>query len=234
MKSTRIFGLTAFVAICAMASAQGPVTLKLTPKVGDTFRYKLSAEMEVMGAKATVSGTVSDKVTEVTPEGGYTVESSSTEMVGNFSGTEMQIPDSKSTSKYKADGALVDIQGEEVAGANGAEGWRRANLSNFVYPADPLKIGDTWTSSIASDSKTGAVAAKTTYAVEKFEKVGNHETVKVKFTSKETEGSDPASSDGFVWLDVKDGTQIKVQVTWSNVPMMGNPIAGKVTMERID
>ena len=234
MKSTRIFGLTAFVAMCAMATAQGPVTLKLTPKVGDTFRYKLTAEMEVMGTTATVTGTVADKVTEVSPEGDYSVESSSTNMTGNFGGQEMPIPDSKSTSKYKASGVLVDIQGEEVAGSSAADAWRRANLSNFVYPTNAIKTGDTWTSSVTADSKTGAVASTTTYTVDSFEKIGSHDTVKIKFTSKETEGDAPATSDGFVWLDTKDGTQVKVQVAWTNVPMMGNPISGKVSMERID
>lgn len=234
MKSIRIFGLTTLVAVCAFAAADGPVTLKYTPKVGDTLKFKLTAEMELMGTSATVTGTVEDKVSEVATDGGYTVESSSTNMVGNFGGQEMPVPDSKSTSKYSATGTLLDIQGEEVAGSSAADAWRRANLANFIYPTTPVKTGDTWTSSVTADAKTGAVASTTTYSVDSFEKIGSHDTVKVKFTSKETAGDTPASSDGFVWLDVKDGTQVKVQVTWSNVPMMGNPISGKVTMERID
>ena len=103
-----------------------------------------------------------------------------------------------------------------------------------MYPDKPVKIGDTWTSTVTADDKKGTVAGTTTYKVDSLEKIGSHDTVKIKVTYKETAGDSPASTDGFVWIDTKDGSMVKATSTWTNVPMSGMTIGGTFTLERAD
>lgn len=229
-RTTRLIGLGLLVATCAVAlAAIDPLTLKLAPKVGDTMKFRLKAEIATQMGNADVTADISDKITKVEGDS-FTVESSQTNMKINFNGSEMPGQDGTNTSVSKLNGEIVDMQGEEQS----ESAWRVAELDNFIYPDKAVNVGDTWSYTLKADDKKGIVAAQAEYKVDSLEKIGTRDTVKIKQTYKETAGSTPASSDGFVWLDTKDGTVVKKEMTWTDVPLGPTPINGKITVERVD
>ncbi len=230
MKNLRVVGLCALVVLGAFAAAQDAMTLKFAPKMGDTFKYKLSGNLDFQGQSGTITSNINDKITK-SDDSGYTISSTQSGTVIEFNGQTIPGPDATETTVFKSTGEIVDIQSEQSAAQNP---WRAAELNNFVYPDKPVKVGDTWTSSVTADEKKGTVAATTNYKVDSLEKIGTHDTAKIKVTFKESGGSDPASADGFVWIDVKDGSMVKGVSTWANVPMGPAAINGTFTVERVD
>jgi hypothetical protein len=229
-RTTRLIGTILLATTCAMAfAAHDAVTLKFARKEGDSAKFKMTADMAVMGVTATLSGNVQDKVTKVSADG-YTIESTQSNVQAVVNGSPMPQPDSTDTSSFKNNGELVDYVSEHVS----PEAWRIAELSGFVLPDKAVSVGDTWTSTVAADDKKGIVAASATYKLEAMEKVGTHDTAKVKVSYKETAGTDPASSEGYCWIDVKDGSTVKTTATWANVPIQGVLANGTITMERVD
>lgn len=229
-RNIRVIGLTLLAAACALALAQDALTLKMNPKVGDTYKFKLTATMAMSGMEATLSGHLTDKVVEVAPSGEYLIESSQTDTVVKAMDQEIPLPSEVVKSRYSATGDLLDVQADQMS----PEKWRLAQLTSFTYPTTAVKVGDEWTSTVKADEKTGVVAAKRTFKVDSLEKVGDHDTAKIKSTYTETEGSSPASADGYVWVDTKDGSIVKSESDWKNVPVGpgGASADGKVTMER--
>jgi hypothetical protein len=230
-KTTRLIGLSLLVATCAVAlAAWDPVSLKFTPKVGDTIKYHLTADVDTQMGSASVTADIQDKITKSDGDG-YTTESAQTNGMVSFNGGSQPIPDGTDTTVTKANGEIVDIttdQGEQPGM------WRVAELDNFIYPDKPVSVGDEWSHTVAADDKKGIVAASAQYKVDSMEKIGDHDTAKVKVTYKETAGDSPASSDGYVWVDVKDGSIVKKETTWTNVPLGPMPVNGKVKLERVD
>ena len=230
-RNTRLIGIGLLIATCATALAvQDAITLKFAPAEGAVYKYKISGSFQFSGADATLSGNVQDKVTKVDKDGNYTVEASQSGMAIEFNGQTMSPPDTKDTTTFKPNGDVVDYQSDTPS----PDARRMADLNTFVYPDKPVKVGDEWTSSLAEDSKNGVVPATVKYKFDSLEKIGSHDTAKIKVTYKETSGSDPAGSDGFVWIDTKDGSMVKGQAAWTNVPTPGGLATASVTMERVD
>jgi len=86
---------------------------------------------------------------------------------------------------------------------------------------------------VKEDKKTGVVPAKGEFKLVAEEKLGAHDALKIKATVKETSGDNPAASDGFVWIDKKDGSMLKTEVKWTNAPVpgVGFPVAATVKIE---
>jgi hypothetical protein len=231
MKNLRIVGLCALVALGALAAAQDAMNLKFAPKVGDTFKYKLNGNFTTSQIDGTISASVTDKVTK-SDGNGYTMSSTQSDLTISIAGSPQPGgPDQTDTTSFNSKGEILDIEAEQV----NDNMWRLAELNDFVYPDKPVKVGDTWTSTVTADAKKGTVAATATYVVDSTEKIGSHDTVKIKVNYKETSGDAPATSDGFVWIDTKDGSMVKGVSTWANVPAAaGMSLGGTFTLERVD
>jgi hypothetical protein len=95
-------------------------------------------------------------------------------------------------------------------------------------------VGDDWSVDLAVDAKSRPVAIKAEYKVEAQEKVGSFDTFKVKTVVKETTGAEPASADGFIWVNIADGSMVKYEATWNNPPFAGLPgqLTAKVSIVR--
>ena len=233
-KTTRLIGLGLLVATCAVAlAAFDPITLKYTPKAGDTIKYHLKADMTTQMGAASVTADITDKVTKVDGDS-YTTESTQTNGQLSFNGNSQPIPDGTDTTVTKGNGEITDLHSDQEANGQSDSQWRIAELDNFIYPDKPVNVGDEWTYNVTADDKKGIVAATANYKVDSLEKIGSHDCVKIKLTYKETSGSQPASSDGFVWVDTKDGSLVKKTATWTDVPIGGMPVSGSVTVERVD
>jgi hypothetical protein len=230
----RFVGMGLFVAACAIAlAAQDGVMLKYAPKVGDTLKYKMTATMDVGGGTATVAADFTDKVTKA-DDTSYTVEQTQSNIQVSFNGQDMPGPDSTDTTTFKQNGEIVDIQTSDQQQQDPAAAWRVAELTNFIYPDKAVKVGDEWTYKVEADSKKGLVAAAASYKVDSTEKIGDHDTMKIKNSYKEDGATDAASSEGFVWVDTKDGSVVKSEQTWTNVPLGPMAASGKVTMTRAE
>lgn len=227
----RFIGLAAVAAMALTALAvQDAVTLKRAPKVGETIKYHIKAELEIpqMGA-AEMNATISEKVTKVSENGEYVIESSMAEGKVSFPGGEMDIPEQgATTTTFNALGAVLSLK--DPSGDPNA--MRLANLQSITFPTTALKVGDTWSTSTKKDDK-GSVDGKGDYKVEALEKVGEFDTMKISGTFKETGGEAPASSTGTFWVNVKDGTLVKLMGNIKNAPYpQVGPLDAKVTMTR--
>jgi hypothetical protein len=216
--------------MCAVAlAALDPVNLQFSPKVGDEFKYKMTGTLHITGNVAQISADIDYQVTKVQNDRTYTIKSSQTNMQAAMSGQSFNPPDSFNVTTNKANGELIDF----VSDGADATAWRLMELKHFVYPPKPVSVGDTWTSSVTADPVKGTVAATTDYKVDSMEKIGTRDTAKIKVTFKETEGATPASSDGFVWIDIKDGSMVKTITAWTNAPSAQGPIDATITIERV-
>jgi hypothetical protein len=229
-KTARSVGLGMLVSMWAVALAvQTPVNLQFSPKVGERFKYKMTGELLINGEVARISADIDYKVTKVDSDRTFTMTSSQTNMQAVLGGQTINPPDSSNTTVNKATGELLDFQTDAIDGA----AWRMMMLKHFVYPPKRVSVGEEWTSSVIADSKRGTVAASSTFKFENLEKVGSRNTAKVKISYQENEGADPASSDGFVWIDISDGSMVRTQTTWTNAPSPQGPVNGKITIERV-
>ncbi len=243
MFKLRSFAIPALVAVAAVGMAQAAATtgqapatysMKRVPKVDDVLKMRMTGEVSVAGQQVSITTLITEKVTKIDANGDYTIESSQTEGKIKFGGQEMAMPSQPaSTTKYNANGDVLEIKGDKPTEANE---YRLANLSNIHTPDAPVAEGGTWTYTAKADSKTGAVAYTATYKIIGTEKIGSHDSVKLTATIKEAEGAEPASSENTVWLDPQTYDAVKVESNWTNAPIPGapGPVSGKITLIRED
>jgi hypothetical protein len=227
------FGLLVAALSVAAIAIQDGINLKRTVKVGDTVKLRLKADVDIQGTEAAFSSLITEKITKVESNGNYTLESSQSEGKVNLGGQEMDVPGSTQTSTYKATGEVMEIKAENVDG----NFYRTAHLTSFIVGDKAVKSGDSWAVEIKKDEKTGAVAAKGTFKIEGEEKIGERDTFKIKHSIKETDGGEAAASvEATSWISKKDGTIVKSEGQWKNVPIPGAPfpVSAKYVMTRED
>lgn len=229
--NTRSWLAVGLAAAAFMALAQG-LTLKRTPKVGDTKHFTLRMEFAIFGDTAVYTSKLTERVTEVTPEGNYTVESTQSDYKVELFGDEGVVRDEdmpKQSITYTPTGEVVSVQGDFV----NESVYRLANLMAVRLPKEPIVKGDKWERSIAKNVETGVFDAKASYTYEDDEMVEDVETIRVLFEYAEIAG-DPARSDGKVWLDKRDGSVIKLETNWTSAPIPGapTPLTGSVILTR--
>ncbi len=230
LNKTAVGLFVAALSVAALAVQDG-VNLKRAPKVGDTIKYRLKGTVDFGGTDVPMSMLVTEKIAKVEDSGNYTVESSQSEGKVEINGSETEIPGDTVSTIFKATGEVVEVKvdADKLPSAT-----RLANLQSVVVQDKAVKVGDTWTTEIKKDEKSGAVAAKGTFKVEAQEKVGDFDCYKITLSMKESDGDSPASVEGTSWINVKDGTTVKMEGAWKNAPFPGAPfpINAKFTMTR--
>lgn len=217
------------LAALSMATDDGYL-LKRTPKAGTVHKYKQEGKFEVSGQQIDYQSKSTQKIVKVADDGGYTEESVSSDVTINGQEGPGGGGPMTTTTKFGPKGEILEIKADNVD----ATAYRFANLALFITPEKEVKAGDTWTYDIKEDNKTGTVASKATFTLVGEDKVGSTDTVKVKFTIKES-GADGASSEGTAWLDKSDMSMVKVSAKWANAPVPGAPvtISGDITITLI-
>jgi hypothetical protein len=206
------------------ASAGAPQTysLKRVAKIGDTAKYRLSMDVAFGDMQFKMTSTSTVKVVRVDEDGTVTTQTSQGEYKIKIKGVadEMTAPDSEpTTAARKANGELVSLNGDRID----ASSYRLDNLNAFHAPDNPVKVGDRWTFDSKGNTATGAVAGKAEFELLGIERVGPYEAAKVRWTYQETEGPTPATSEGTVWIDVKDGSLVKSEGKLKNAPLRDAP-----------
>jgi hypothetical protein len=169
-----------------------------------------------------------DTITDVAADGTFTTESLQSDMQLNGSPSPQQ-PTGPSTIKAKPDGSIISITGPEGASDQG----RLAALTSFYYPSKPVDVNDTWSFEGKKDDKLGNMDFKSDMKYLGEEKVGTVDTYKVDVDAKETTPGTPASLHSTVWLDVTDGSMVKVVSNFTNMPVQaGITVDGSLTYTR--
>lgn len=219
----------------AALAATDAVTLVRKPKKDEVHKYSMKADIDVNGLQVSVIATTQEKTTDVAEDGSYTVEEMLVDGKTTAAGQEKDLAGGPPSSMiYKTNGIISKINGDAKQATSNA--YRMANLSLLYLPDKAVNVGDAWTYDVKADKATGAVAAKGEFKLLGDEKVGTHDTWKIKATIKETEGDTPSSSDGTVWIDKADGSMVKNEVKWVNAPFPGIqvPVNATVKIERIE
>lgn len=227
---TRVFRATLLTA-CALLSLSATFsqeyTLKLNVKEGDSFRYRMSMEIDFGGQNVLVTTTITNKVLKVEESGNVQMESASGEMVIKFGDQEMPQPAPPATKMtFKPNGSVAKVDGGDAM-------MQQMNAAQMVYPEKPIKVGDKWSETV----KNAVGELKIDYEFVGVEKVGDTETVKIKMTArsvnaKEGEGY---SADGFNWIDPKTGMLLKMEARIKGMQVEGAPmpIDGTLKMELV-
>lgn len=228
---TRVFRATLLTA-CALLSLSAAIaqeyTLKLNVKEGDTFKYRMSMEIDFGGQNLLATTTITNKVLKVEENGNIQMESASGEMVIKFGDQEMPQPASPPTKiTYKPNGEVVKMES--------VQGPLPSNIGNVAFPDKPVKLGDKWSHTIKGQN--GVPDIETTYELIGTEKIAESEALKMKVSAraanaKEGEGF---SSSGHIWIDPKTGMLIKSELQLKGWQVEGAPmpIDGTLKMELV-
>lgn len=234
MKHILLLAASAVSIGSALAVSIQTYSLKRVAKIGDSAKYRLSMDVAFGDMQFKMTSTSTLKVVRVDEDGTVTTQTSQGEYKIKIKGVaeEMTAPDTEpTTAARKANGELVSLNGDRID----ASSYRLDNLNAFHAPDSPVKVGDRWTFDVKGDSKTGAVAGKAEFELLGIERVGVYESAKIRWTYQETEGATPASSEGTVWIDVKDGSLVKSEGKLKNAPLRDapRPVDFSFTTERI-
>jgi len=226
----RVFRATLLTA-CALMSLSAAFsqeyTLKLNVKEGDTFKYRMSIEIDFGGQPVFVTTTVTNKVLKVEENGNIQMESASSELTIKFGDQEIPQPASPPTKiTYKPNGSVAKVEGGDAM-------MQQMNASQMVYPEKPVKVGDKWSDTV----KHPAGELKIDYEFVGVEKVGEVEALKIKTTARTVNGKEGESysADGFTWIDPKTGMAVKMETRIKGMQVEGAPmpIDGTLKMELV-
>jgi hypothetical protein len=213
-KPRTAFTLIGLASVAALALAQDVVPLARAVKVGDTAIFATKLVVDMSGNKVTITGKSTEKVVKIEENGDYHVEIkySETKAVSKNGETDQsQDPD---VVVFRKNGEVARLLAAKIDPSM----IRIANMTALVLPVNSVKIGDTWMHAIVADAKTGAVAATANYKVTGREKVGDFDCLNVQLKYAETEGNNPATCEGMLWIDLASGTLVKCEAVMKNLP----------------
>lgn len=221
-----------FVAVLAapFAIAQDAVMLKRVAKEGETSKYKLLVDTEFSGMKIKFTANVIEKILKFDADGSFSVSSEQQEGMLDMDGQTQPAPAEVGTlvtTSFLADGSISDIKGDSV----NADAFRLSNLQTIFWPKEAVQAGSKWQRLVKADTVKGSLDVTANYEITGREKVGSHDCFKITFDAKEQSGSDPAGTKGTMWIDVANGLMVKNESDWTNMPIAGQVISGKVKME---
>jgi hypothetical protein len=231
MKSFGTVLLCLAVAGPCLGSDAKTYELRRQPKVGDSATYVVNASFDYSGKTAAMSMRQVETITKVDGDS-FEVETKASDCrMKSSDGKEEAVPEDKpSCTVYDRLGALLTIHEASPDGT----AYRKANMLSFVAPARAVHEGDQWTREFKADVASGMRDAKSTFCVEKAEKLGSFGTVNIRFSFAEATGTDAISSEGHLWVNQQDGSIVKIEAKFKNLPMgeAGVPVDGSFSMTR--
>ncbi len=216
--------------VAAAAFAADAVVLKMVYKKDQVTKYRMKGTLDAAGQTIEVTILTKDTVKEIAADGTVTVENETVEGKAIFGGQEMELPPQSRVTRFKPTGEIAEIKGEDID----ATYYRVANLQIFLPPAEAVTVGSKWVRKGSANKDTGAVAFTASYEIVGEEKIGEYDTFKIKYKNTETEGNEPATMEGTVWISKTDCSLVKGSAKWMNVvqPGVPVPINGEFTLTR--
>ena len=231
MKALRIGGI-AILLVAATAYAIDGVVLKYVYKKDAVTKTRIKGSLEIQGTEVSINMVNQVKVKEIAEDGTVTLEDGLLEGKASVGGQEFDIPSQGANIVVmKPNGEVKEIRGDNI----NEESYRLQNLMSFVPPTEEVKVGFKWKRELAANKDTKAPAFKSEYNIVGEEKVDGTDTFKIEYKTAETEGTEPASIEGTMWVSKEDCNLVKGSAKWANVPQPGAPmpITGNFTMERV-
>lgn len=219
--------------LVALCYSQG-TPLKKVMKVDNVAKYKLRMELAMFGDTAVYTATVTETITQVSPEGDYKVSLTQSDYKALIFGDEASIMESdlpKISYTFDNCGELKLVEGDLV----NESVYRVAALWSFPLPNKEVAPGETWTYDRKGDATKGLVDSQIKYKVEPAENFGEKPCTVLSYEMKELKGTEPAQSVGKLWIDQADGSIAKMEMKWTAAPIPGSPgpTSGTVTYERV-
>lgn len=213
-------------------AAQQTYTLARVAKVGDEAEYKFSAQLDFTEFKIDVTGKTFEKVTKVSDAGVIEYDSTQSDVKVKTPDDEQTIDESQTTKMVTGADRVLLKYGQE--GDEDASSIRLSLLGTVKKPDKPIQVGDKWSAVLKHPNKE-SFPVKADYEAIAVETIGKWETLKVKITTKETEGESPASAEGFIWIITSDGLSAKeeMKIKKAPFPMSPDPIDMEVKVERV-
>ncbi|MGQ9900764.1 MAG: hypothetical protein ACUVR1_00955 [Fimbriimonadales bacterium] len=227
IRVSRAMLLTACALLSLSAATSQEYTLKLNLKEGDTFKYRMSMEIDFGGQSVLATSTITNKVLKIEENGNIQMESASGEMIIKFGDQEMPQPAPPATKMtFKPNGSVASVEGGDGL-------MQQMNASQLVFPDKPIKVGDKWSETV----KNSNGELKIEYEFVGVEKVNDAEALKIKTTARVVNGKEGEgfSADGFVWVDPQTGMAVKMETRIKGMQVEGAPmpIDGTLKMELV-
>lgn len=228
MQQRRIWSFLMVASLSALSLAwTQEYTLRVNVKEGETYKYKMTMDIDFGGQPVVFSATLINKVVKVDSEGNYTIESTQENGLVKFGDQEMPAPAGPPTkTTFRPNGSLLKMEGENTPAAG--------SFSNMNFPDKPVKVGDKWEHEYQPSKESPKI--KVEYEVVGVEKVNEIDTLKIKVKGKSLDESQmPMSFDGHTWVDTKTGMMVRTTMVIKGLPAQGAPapIDGTMRMELV-
>ncbi|HWP30143.1 MAG TPA: hypothetical protein VNK96_00220 [Fimbriimonadales bacterium] len=113
----------------------------------------------------------------------------------------------------------IDSLGRIISGTNTLNS---SGIERITYPKNPIKIGQTWTSTAKVNSMSGTTDVKATLKLLGIERVGGVECYKTSVSTSTTVENMKISGNGFLWIRRSDGLEEKMNMSLTMKPMSKN------------
>ncbi len=230
MNARPLFALAALLAVASQATAQ-TYDLGHKPKKGTKTAYTLTFNINGQGQTIVYKAKISNEVVEVKEDGSFLMAMYQSEHQVSVGGVPQQTASETITSVtgYDRYGKPVTMGGDDTT----PNAYRTANLTSFIAPVAPMKVGESWKATIVANRETGAVAATHNYMFVGTEKQNGKDVAVIEFTVAESTGANPASAKGKVWIDLATGETVRYEADVKAMPNEAGPVSGKVVMVRV-
>ncbi len=193
-----------------------PVRLANGLKAEDTLQYAVRVKVEDEIHTVEYTSTLSYKVVEVKPNGDLSLLSEQTGIKMRHFENEITANDPPATFiTYDAQGYVQSISGEDID----SEDYRFQALNVLVWPKQEVGVGSKWSAILAADASLGTRAGSAEYEVVARETLLGKDTLKLRYSVNETEGTEPARAEGSMWVDIATGAKVKVLSQMVNAPL---------------
>jgi hypothetical protein len=206
-------GLVALT-VAVFAGGKDPVTLQWKPKEGASYKFSTKFAGSVQGTDFQITADMVETIQKVNGDKTVTVVDKSSNMQGTAGGQEIPgIPDSQTDTIIEGPDGHVITRKSDAQQQNP----RADNFSQFIFPTNPVNVGDTWKYVGKGDKAAGTYDYEIDYTYRGADTQNGIQCYKIDVTMKETSGSDPMSGAGTIWLDSDTGELAKVDIKLKNV-----------------
>lgn len=225
--------------LCLIGSAWAPEgqewRLSFSPPVGAVFQYRFTLDLDISQQDTflIINGVRVIKVLKKTEDGEFVVESRVEQATAKINDRELpQVKMPVAQITVRPNGASVKseahLEGNPVRGLS---------LPTWVviYPDKPVKVGDKWEGNLPGHERE--LPLKGQYELVGVDRVKNREALKIRVSVRrlKPEASDESRAEGFVWVDPRDGTLVKLEMHYRHwavgVPI---PVEAKQQMEQLE
>ena len=236
------FGIAAIVAPPAVAQGQ-KVTLKLRAVAGQTKRSQATVNFsgDFQGNKFTRESKDVSKTTftAVAANGDITFEGKTESSESTFNGekAEDDEPD-KTTDTFvvRPNGTLASFKTDDSEKDEDHTNERLFIATQIVFPDKPVGTGDKWTHEYKSDATLGTKNGTGEFEVLALEQKGGVPCAKIKLAFRETEGKNPVTCNGTVWVELASGDDVASELELPNFSPTddGPTLTGTIKAARLD